>query len=129
MDGDPRLHALECVDTRFDPTQAIARPLAAGGCTIHTQRTLHYAGPNTSADYRLAYALLFDLPPIIRREQREFPWQQQQQTGREARHQQWRRRGGVLIHFWRQRHRVGFKRGIVGLQTLLNRVMRKFGRS
>jgi hypothetical protein len=35
----------------------------------------------------------------------------------------------VLIHFWRQRHRVGFKRGIVGLQTLLNRVMRKFGRS
>jgi hypothetical protein len=104
--GDLRAHALECIDD-FDTTIAIECALPAGGCTIHGCRTLHYAGPNPSDDYRLAYALLFDTPPTLRAEPQDFPWIRQQHTDRAARHQKWRRHGGIVLFMWRERRRMG----------------------
>jgi ectoine hydroxylase-related dioxygenase (phytanoyl-CoA dioxygenase family) len=102
---DPRVHALECV-SGFDPAEAVPCALPAGGCTIHTQRTLHYAGPNASANPRLAYVLIFDLVPTPATEARVFPWREAHRTARAQREQAWRRRGGILVHLWRQRSRV-----------------------
>ncbi|MBN8903722.1 MAG: phytanoyl-CoA dioxygenase family protein [Rhodospirillales bacterium] len=104
-DGDPRVHALEC-STGFDPAEAVPCALPTGGCTIHTQRTMHYAGPNTSERPRLAYVLIFDLLPTPAKAPRSFPWREQHRTARAEREQAWRRRGGLLVHMWRQRHRV-----------------------
>jgi hypothetical protein len=39
---DPRIHALECI-SGFDPHDAVSCPLAAGGCVIHSGRTVHGA--------------------------------------------------------------------------------------
>jgi hypothetical protein len=122
MGGDPRSHALECIDG-FDPAQAVACPLVAGSCTIHTHRTLHYAGPNNSDQFRLAYALLFDVPPTLSQERRDFYWQRAQQTERAVRMQDWRRRGGVFVHLWRQRHRIGIERGIAELHKYRRRLV------
>jgi ectoine hydroxylase-related dioxygenase (phytanoyl-CoA dioxygenase family) len=44
INNDPRVHGLE-ID-QFDPNQAVACPIPAGGVTIHHCRTIHYAGPN-----------------------------------------------------------------------------------
>ena len=103
--GDSRVHALSAIDD-FDAAKAIACPLPAGGCTIHTGRTLHSTGPNTSDRPRLAYGLIFDVAPTRRTVPREFPWLRQHVTARDLREQAWRRRGGLLIHLWRQRSRV-----------------------
>lgn len=103
--GDTRVHALECVDG-FDPAEAVACELPAGGCTIHTGRTLHYAGPNVSGGPRLAYVLIFDLLPTPAKHPRHFPWREAHRTARAQREQEWRRKGGLLVHLWRQRHRV-----------------------
>jgi Phytanoyl-CoA dioxygenase (PhyH) len=103
--GDPRVHALECLDN-FDLSTAVMCPLLPGGATIHDCRTLHYAGPNPSDDYRLAYALQFDVPPKLRAVPQEFPWVKQQQTDRAARNQKWRRHGGIFLFVWRERRRM-----------------------
>jgi ectoine hydroxylase-related dioxygenase (phytanoyl-CoA dioxygenase family) len=106
LGGDPRVHALECIGD-FDSSLAVECPLQAGDCTIHSCRTLHYAGPNPSEDYRLAYALLFDTPPTLRAVPHDFPWSKQQHTDRAARHQRWRRHGGIIIDVWRKRYQLG----------------------
>jgi Phytanoyl-CoA dioxygenase (PhyH) len=103
--GDPRVHALECIEG-FDPADAVPCELPAGGCTIHTGRTLHYAGPNISDRPRLAYVLIFDLLPTPATEPREFPWREAHRTARAEREAAWRRRGGLLVHLWRQRSRI-----------------------
>jgi ectoine hydroxylase-related dioxygenase (phytanoyl-CoA dioxygenase family) len=103
--GDNRIHALECVEG-FDPSDAVPCPMPAGGCVVHNQRTLHYAGPNLSDQDRLAYVLIFDLVPVPAREAREFPWRQQHRTARAERERAWRRQGGLLVHLWRQRRRL-----------------------
>ena len=104
-DGDARIHALECVDG-FDPKQAVSCPLQAGGCVIHTGRTVHGAGPNVSADDRMAYVLIFDRVPTPAQAPRHFPWREHHRTARAQRELDWRRRGGLLVHLWRQRTRV-----------------------
>ena len=103
--NDPRVHALECVDG-FDPADAVPCELSAGGCTIHNQRTLHYAGPNASDAPRLAYVVIFDLVPTAAVKARSFPWRQAHCTARSQRERAWRQRGGLLIHLWRQRSRL-----------------------
>lgn len=103
--GDPRIHALECVEP-FDRDAAVACPLPTGGCVIHNQRTLHGAGPNVSDQPRLAYVLIFDRVPVRRREPRAFPWRALHATARAKREADWRRHGGLLVHVWRQRQRV-----------------------
>lgn len=107
--GNPRNHALECIG-EFDATTAVECPLTAGSCTVHTHRTLHYAGPNMSDQPRLAYVLIFDVPPVLRSEPYDFFWRQLQATDRAARERNWQRRGGFLIYFWRRRHRFKFDR-------------------
>ena len=54
---DPAMHTLET--DGVDQGRAVACPLSAGDATLHTLKTLHYTGPNTSATPRLAYILAF----------------------------------------------------------------------
>jgi Phytanoyl-CoA dioxygenase (PhyH) len=103
--NDPRIHALECTED-FDHAAVVACPMPKGGCVMHTQRTLHGAGPNTSDAPRLAYVLIFDLVPTPSAEPRSFPWRVLQDTARARREKDWRRRGGLLVHLWRQRSRL-----------------------
>jgi ectoine hydroxylase-related dioxygenase (phytanoyl-CoA dioxygenase family) len=118
LGDDPKVHALECCDD-FDPNSAIECPLAPGDCTIHGLRTLHYAGANTSDRYRLAYALIFDTKPVLRKEPYYYPWKQYRlMTARAQREQRWRRRGGFVIHAWRQRHRLYSDRGLVDVRSM-----------
>lgn len=82
---DPRVHGLE-VDT-VDASKAVACPIPAGACTIHHNRTLHYAGPNRSDIPRRAYILGFGTPPQKRTEPRDFYWNKAKKTARDVRAQ------------------------------------------
>jgi hypothetical protein len=111
---DPRIHALECI-AGFDPRTAVTCPLPAGGCVIHSGRTVHGAGPNLSDKDRMAYVLIFDRVPTPARQPRHFPWREQHRTARAERELAWRRHGGLLVHMWRQRTRVR----VTSVRTLL----------
>jgi hypothetical protein len=104
-DGDARIHALECV-SGFDPQDAVVCPLQAGGCVIHSGKTVHGAGPNISDQDRMAYVLIFDRVPTPAKNPRHFPWRAHHRTARAKRELEWRRHGGLLVHLWRQRTRV-----------------------
>jgi ectoine hydroxylase-related dioxygenase (phytanoyl-CoA dioxygenase family) len=80
---DPRVHGLEVEGA--DVSRAVACPIPAGGCTIHHNRTLHYAGPNRSDIPRRAYILGFGTPPKKRDIPRVFQWNRIKQTAREER--------------------------------------------
>jgi ectoine hydroxylase-related dioxygenase (phytanoyl-CoA dioxygenase family) len=54
---------------------AVACPLPPGGATIHSGRTLHYAGPNLSDEPRRALIMAFRSPPQRLDAPRAFPWQ------------------------------------------------------
>jgi ectoine hydroxylase-related dioxygenase (phytanoyl-CoA dioxygenase family) len=95
--NDPTVHALETDPSTFDASKAVPCPLAPGGCTIHSGRTLHYAGPNTTGMTRRAYILAFEIPPKPRETPRTFPWNDEKQTDDQARKKAWRKRGGVLV--------------------------------
>lgn len=112
--GDARIHALECI-SGFDPADAVSTPLAAGGCVIHNQRTMHGAGPNVSDRDRMAYVLIFDRVPTPARVVRYFPWRAEHRTARAQRELEWRRSGGLLVHLWRQRTRMR----VTNVRTLL----------
>jgi ectoine hydroxylase-related dioxygenase (phytanoyl-CoA dioxygenase family) len=96
--------ALECVDS-FDKSTAVACPLPAGGCTIHYPRTLHGTGPNVSNISRLAYVMVFDLPPKVTGKERSFPWREQKRTIAQVRKRRWMRRGGLFVATWRRMRR------------------------
>ncbi len=83
INHDPRIHGLE-VDT-IDTSTAVACPIPAGGATIHHNRILHYAGPNTSDIPRRALILVFRVKPTQRQEPRDFYWNTQKQTPRQQR--------------------------------------------
>ena len=102
--GDVSVHALECV-VPVDSRQIIACPLPAGGCTIHTPRTLHGTGANRSETPRYAYVLGFNTPRQRRVVPRDFPWRAEKQEIRAIREADWRRRGGALILKWRDLQR------------------------
>ena len=103
--GDARIHALECI-SGFNPQDAVACPLEAGGCVIHNGRTVHGAGPNVSGQDRMAYVLIFDRVPTPAKVARSFPWRSEHRTARAQRELAWRRHGGILVHLWRQRKRM-----------------------
>jgi Phytanoyl-CoA dioxygenase (PhyH) len=71
--GDPgdasRLLELADPDGQVDLQRAVTVPLPAGGATMHSYGTPHFAGPNRSADRpRRAYIVNFDnpnRPPIL----------------------------------------------------------------
>jgi ectoine hydroxylase-related dioxygenase (phytanoyl-CoA dioxygenase family) len=100
LNNDPKVHALECLKG-FDPADAVSCALNAGGCTVHTGRTLHAAGPNFSDRPRLAYVLTFSTPPQLQPQPQVFAWLQNQDTARMRRARLWLRRGGVFVAFWR----------------------------
>jgi hypothetical protein len=112
--GDARVHALECV-ADFDKDAAVVCALPAGGCVIHSQRTLHAAPANVSDGDRLAYVLIFDTVPTLAHAKRDFPWLRERRTARDERERNWRRNGGLLVHLWRQRRRMR----VVSARTLL----------
>lgn len=83
INNDPRIHGLE-IDT-VDASSAVACPLPPGGATFHLSRTLHYTSPNLSPEPRRAYILTFGTPPKRRAQGRDFYWNTQKTTAREAR--------------------------------------------
>ncbi|HUB48695.1 MAG TPA: phytanoyl-CoA dioxygenase family protein [Acetobacteraceae bacterium] len=107
LGGDPTVHALECY-TGFDPAMAVPCPLPAGGCTIHTGRTLHYAGSNVSGQARYAYGLIFSAPPVPAREVRSFPWLAARDTRHEQRARAWRAQGGLGVETVRWMRKLDF---------------------
>jgi len=98
--NDNSMHALECYEG-FDPATSVVCPLPAGGCTIHSGRTLHAAGPNRSNDTRYAYVLVFGIPAVPAKNPQSFPWLAGKDTGRLQRMRDWMRRGGLFIAAWR----------------------------
>jgi ectoine hydroxylase-related dioxygenase (phytanoyl-CoA dioxygenase family) len=101
LNGNAKIHALECF-TGFDARQAINCKLPAGGCTIHTSRTLHAAGPNKSDHPRFAYVLVFHGPAVSTGAREERPWLIGKSTPRMKRRRQWMRRTGLFVHGWRR---------------------------
>jgi hypothetical protein len=99
--GNKALHPLQCC-ADFDKTEAIAVPLGAGDCTIHAQRTLHHTGPNTSDAPRLAYILIFNVPPVYKPNRRVFPWLEGRRTDSQERKRHWHRRGGLAVEIMRR---------------------------
>ena len=83
INNDPRVHGLE-VDNPGERDN-VACPIPAGSVTVHHCRTLHYAGPNLTAEPRRAYIQVFGLPTQTREETRDFYWQRAQNTARQAR--------------------------------------------
>jgi 3-deoxy-D-manno-octulosonic-acid transferase/ectoine hydroxylase-related dioxygenase (phytanoyl-CoA dioxygenase family) len=83
INNDPRIHGLEIDEA--DTSQAVACPIPAGGCTVHHNRTLHYAGANRSETPRRALILGFGTPAVPRKEERVFYWNDIKETPREAR--------------------------------------------
>jgi hypothetical protein len=61
INHDPRIHGLELDD--LAPTKmAVGCPMPAGGATFHVMRTMHYSGPNITAEPRRAFILKFAVP-------------------------------------------------------------------
>ncbi|MBA3848283.1 MAG: phytanoyl-CoA dioxygenase family protein [Planctomycetes bacterium] len=83
---DPRVHGLE-LDGDFPDVvkHAVACPLPAGGCTIHHQRTLHYATANPSPHPRRALIFTGGLAPRARHVPRAHTWDEKKKTLRAER--------------------------------------------
>jgi glycosyltransferase involved in cell wall biosynthesis/ectoine hydroxylase-related dioxygenase (phytanoyl-CoA dioxygenase family) len=105
--NDETSQALECV-APFDKGNVVTCELPAGGCTIHHSRMLHSAGPNVSTGSRLAYVMIFGIPPTPARQAREFPWLKHRDTVAQAQRRRWIWRGGLFIAGWRKLKREGF---------------------
>jgi ectoine hydroxylase-related dioxygenase (phytanoyl-CoA dioxygenase family) len=113
---DARVHAIECAGG-FDPADAVPCPLPAGGATMHSGRTLHYAGPNRTSMPRGAYVLAFEVPPKPSAQRRDFYWNRDKQAANLVRKRAWRRKGGILVEMgrkfrggvWRSPARVVFE--------------------
>ncbi|MFD3477830.1 phytanoyl-CoA dioxygenase family protein [Streptomyces sp. NPDC058695] len=59
-------------------SERVACPLPAGGATVHANRTIHYAGPNTTGEPRRALIMSFAVPSRPLAVPREFPWQRRE---------------------------------------------------
>lgn len=84
--GDPRVHGLELdPSVDVDLSKAVSVPLPAGGCTVHHNRTLHFAPGNVSDRPRRAWILGGGAPPVLRETPNDYFWQKMRSTAREAR--------------------------------------------
>jgi ectoine hydroxylase-related dioxygenase (phytanoyl-CoA dioxygenase family) len=106
--NDPTSQALQCIGP-FEKQNAVACEIPAGGCTIHHSRMLHSAGPNVSDRSRLAYIMIFGIPPTPAKQLRQFPWLTQRETMAQEQRRRWMRSGGVFIAAWRKLRRGDFK--------------------
>lgn len=99
--GDTRVHALDC-SASVNEDDAVDGVLPAGGCTLHTTKTVHGAGPNPSDEARWAYILVFGTDPTPHQGQRAYPWRAEKDTGRLKRRKAWLSRGGLFVVLWRR---------------------------
>ena len=83
--NDPSVHGLE-LDGDFSELlkRAVACPLAAGSCTIHHNRTLHYATANQKAEPRRAWIFGGGLS-LKRQAPWKKPWEEAKNTLRSQR--------------------------------------------
>ena len=118
-----KVHGLECISP-FDLSSAVACPLPAGGCTLHTGRTLHGAGANLSDAPRYAFVLVFSTPKRAVKQRDARPWLDNRETARDQRERAWRRKGGMLPYVWRRLRSMP----ISEYPTLAVRVLRRVTR-
>jgi ectoine hydroxylase-related dioxygenase (phytanoyl-CoA dioxygenase family)/SAM-dependent methyltransferase len=97
VDGDPRIHAIECLSGTFDDRAALAQPAKAGTCILHDGRTLHCALANRSRADRLVYVLAFRGPAVPRPTPLQLAWLEGKRTARLERSRRWRNRGGSWV--------------------------------
>jgi hypothetical protein len=119
--GNAKVHALECYEGWAESDIEFC-PLKAGDCTVHTNRTLHGAGPNISAQPRYGYVLVFGTPPTRLREPYYFEWLQGKQEARLYRRRAWLLRGGWFAHGWRrlkQMRQIGIRESLRRLREKL----------
>ena len=81
---DPRVHGLELAQ-ELSSDEIVGVPLKAGEVTVHSQRTLHYAPPNTSDTPRRAWILMGSRPGSKREVPHNYHWQKVQETARAMR--------------------------------------------
>lgn len=117
---DDRVHGLECI-SGFDDADGVSCPIPAGGCTIHSGRTLHSAGSNRSEAPRYAYVMVFSTPKRPVEVVTSRPWLLQKQTARRRREQSWMRRGGWVVYAWRQFPRIWLRKRDFLMRLLLRR--------
>jgi len=66
--------ALEVDSGYVDEARVVACPLPAGGATVHSCRTLHYASPNRSNQPRRTFIITIGPHPVERGDSRDFYW-------------------------------------------------------
>jgi len=98
---DPKIHAIECIGG-FNPADAVACEMSAGGASMHIGKSLHYAGPNKSKTPRYGYILAFEVPPKPLTERRDFYWNREKEAANFERRRDWRRKGGIFIEALRK---------------------------
>ncbi len=126
VNDDPTSQAFEC-EGGFDESAAIDCPVPAGGFIIHLPGTLHCAGPNRSANPRLAYIMVFGIAPVPAEKPQTFPWLDHKETPAQARKRRWMRRGGALITVWRRLRRGdlnSWQSAVYGVKRL-GRILRR----
>jgi len=77
---DERVHGLELTEPERWVHEPVAVPLRAGCCTVHHQRTLHHAPPNSSDEPRRALIMMRGLEPQPLAVPRVLPWLVRQDT-------------------------------------------------
>jgi hypothetical protein len=120
LNGNAQIHALECY-SGFNPEDGVQCPIPAGGCTIHTSRTLHAAGPNRSNSPRFAYVLIFHGPVMFPSRRAERPWLAGRASLRLDRRRKWLLRTGWFIHGWRRAKQIRH----IGPHEMIMRIYRK----
>lgn len=87
--GNARVHGLELAIDPPAASEIVAVPLAAGGCTIHHQRTLHYTTANNGSEPRRAWIFVAGAGGRVRHAPKVLPWQDEQKTLRAERKKAW----------------------------------------
>ena len=81
IDNDPLIHGL--MTDEVDPSKSVACPLAPGGATFHSYRTLHHTAPNTTDNPRRAYILVCSGPEKKRDTPAPRPWSEEEREAME----------------------------------------------
>jgi ectoine hydroxylase-related dioxygenase (phytanoyl-CoA dioxygenase family) len=82
INHDPRVHGL--MTDEADAARAVACPLPPGGATFHHSRTLHFAGPNKTANPRRAYIAVVNGPVKKLDKPLNKPWLEDERRALEA---------------------------------------------